>query len=45
MKAVANGDEALQQALKEPPDILVTDILMPLSGYWKRYLKRLSPVF
>ena len=32
--AAANGAEALQQALKEPPDILVTDILMPqMDGY------------
>ena len=40
--AVANGAEGLQQALKELPDILVTDILMPqMDGYqlcyeWKR---------
>ena len=27
--AAANGVEALEQALKEPPDILVSDILMP----------------
>ncbi len=40
--AVSNGVDALQQALKEAPDILVTDILMPkMDGYqlcheWKR---------
>jgi len=32
--AAANGAEALQQALKETPDIMVTDILMPqMDGY------------
>ncbi len=40
--AAANGAEALPQALKEPPDILVTDILMPkMDGFqlcykWKQ---------
>jgi len=43
--ATANGAEALQQALKEPPDILVTDILMPqMDGYqlcheWRQHDK------
>ena len=27
--ATANGVEALEQALKQPPDIIVSDILMP----------------
>jgi len=32
--STANGAEALRQALKEPPDILVTDIMMPeMDGY------------
>ncbi len=31
---VANGAEALQQALKQPPDIIVSDIMMPeMDGY------------
>ena len=51
--AAANGAEALQQALKETPDMLVTDILMPeMDGYrlcheWKQNdrLKDIPVVF
>ena len=32
--ATANGAEALKQALTQPPDIIVSDILMPkMDGY------------
>jgi PAS domain S-box-containing protein len=47
--AAANGVEALERALKSPPDILVSDILMPqMDGYqlcyeWRRN-KRLKDI-
>jgi len=40
--AVANGAEALEQALAQPPDIILSDIMMPkMDGYqlcheWKQ---------